>query len=117
MIAARILPAVLALWLLPAAAAYARPTVDVDAAKVLARQNNCFKCHSIGKDNEGPAWKKVAHKYNGKSEAEDRLIEHLTSGEMARFPDGHQEEHKVVRTEPPRDREQVRNLVDWILSL
>ena len=90
---------------------------DVDAAKALARQNNCFKCHAIEKEKDGPAWKKVAEKYKGKDNAEARLIEHITSGEKAKFPDGHEEEHKIVQTSPPKDMAQIKNLVDWILSL
>jgi cytochrome c len=117
MISPKSLPTLLVLCLLPLAGASASQRVDVDAARVLARQNNCFRCHSIGKDNEGPAWKKVARKYQGQPDAEERLVEHVTSGEKARFPDGHEEEHRIVRTEPPRDLEQIRNLVDWILSL
>ena len=96
---------------LPAAA------VDVDAAKALARENNCFKCHAVEKDKDGPAYKKVAEKYKGKSEAEARLIEHLTTGEKAKFPDGHEEEHKIIKTTPPKDMDQIKNLVEWILSL
>ena len=95
----------------------ARAAVDVDAAKALARQNNCFKCHAIDKEKDGPAWKKVAEKYKGKDNAEARLVEHITSGEKAKFPDGHEEEHKVVQTSPPKDMAQIKNLVDWILSL
>jgi cytochrome c len=95
--------------------AYADP--DVEAAKALARQNNCFKCHSVEKEKDGPAWKKVAEKYKGKADAEARLIEHITSGEKAKFPDGHEEEHKIVQTTPPKDAGQIKNLVDWILSL
>lgn len=95
----------------------ARADVDVEAAKALARQNNCFKCHSIEKEKDGPAWKKVAEKYKGKENAEARLIEHITSGEKAKFPDGHEEEHKIVQTSPPKDMSQIKNLVDWILSL
>ena len=91
--------------------------VDVDAAKALARQNNCFKCHSVEKEKDGPAWKKVAEKYKGKDDAETRLIEHITTGEKAKFPDGHEEEHKIVQTTPPKDASQIKNLVDWILSL
>ena len=91
--------------------------VDVDAAKALARQNNCFKCHAIEKDKDGPAWKKVAEKYKGKDNGETRLIEHITSGEKAKFPDGHEEEHKIVETSPAKDMAQIKNLVDWILSL
>ena len=95
----------------------ASAAVDVEAAKALARQNNCFKCHAVDKEKDGPAWKKVAEKYKGKDNAEARLVEHITSGEKAKFPDGHEEEHKIVQTSPPKDMAQIKNLVDWILSL
>jgi cytochrome c len=97
-------------------AATTAQAVDVEAAKALARQNNCLKCHAIEKDKDGPAYKKVAEKYKGKANAEARLIEHITSGEKAKFPDGHEEEHKIVKTSPPKDMEQIKNLVQWILS-
>jgi cytochrome c len=90
--------------------------VDADAAKSLAKQNNCMKCHAIDKEKDGPAFKKVAEKYKGKANAEARLMEHITSGEKAKFPDGHEEEHKIVKTSPPKDMEQVKNLVQWILA-
>lgn len=99
--------------LLLAPAAHA---VDADAAKALAKQNNCFKCHAIDKEKDGPAYKKVAEKYKGKANAEARLIEHITSGEKAKFPDGHEEEHKIVKTSPPKDMEQIKNLVQWVLA-
>jgi cytochrome c len=92
----------------------AASAVDADAARTLARQSNCFKCHAIDKDKDGPAWKKVAEKYKGKPGAEDKLIKHITSGEKAKFPDGHEEDHAIVKT---KDQGQIRNLVDWILSL
>jgi cytochrome c len=104
---------VAAAWACSTAAA----TVDVDAAKALAKQNNCFKCHSVTKELDGPAYQKVAEKYKGKANAETRLIEHITSGEKAKFADGHEEEHKIVKTSPPKDMEQIRNLVQWILAL
>jgi cytochrome c len=90
--------------------------VDEEAAKQLAKQNNCFKCHSITKEKDGPAYKKVAEKYKGKANAEARLIEHITSGEKAKFPDGHEEEHKIVKTSPPKDMAQIKNLVQWVLA-
>ena len=90
--------------------------VDVDAAKALAKQNNCLKCHAIDKDKDGPSYKSVAAKYKGNANAEARLIEHITSGEKAKFPDGHEEEHKIVKTSPPKDMAQIKNLVGWILS-
>jgi len=99
--------------LLLAPAAHA---VDADAAKALAKQNNCFKCHAVDKEKDGPAYHKVAEKYKGKADAEKRLIEHITSGEKAKFPDGHEEEHKIVKTSPPKDMEQIKNLVQWVLA-
>lgn len=99
------------LTLVPAAHA-----VDIDAARSLAKQNNCFKCHAADKEKDGPAYKKVAEKYRGKANAEERLAEHLTSGEKAKFPDGHEEEHKIVKTSPPKDMAQIKNLVQWVLS-
>jgi cytochrome c len=87
---------------------------DEEAAKALARQNNCFKCHGVDKKKDGPAWREVAAKYKGKADAEQRLITHITSGEKAKFPDGHEEDHKIVKAQDPAE---VKNLVDWILSL
>lgn len=92
---------------------------DADAAKALARQNNCLKCHSVDKDNkdkDGPSFKKTAEKYKGKPGAEARLVEHITTGEKAKFPDGHEEEHKIIKTNPPKDMAQVKNLIQWILE-
>jgi len=94
----------------------AHAEVDVEAAKALARQNNCLKCHAVDKDKDGPAYNKVAEKYKGKANAETRLIEHIMSGEKAKFPDGHEEEHKIVKTSPPKDMAQIKNLVQWILA-
>ena len=94
----------------------AHAAVDVDAAKALAKQNNCFKCHAIDKDKDGPSYHSVAEKFKGKPNAEAKLINHITSGEKAKFPDGHEEEHKIVKTSPPKDPEQIKNLVDWILA-
>lgn len=90
--------------------------VDAEAALQLARANNCLKCHSVTKDKDGPAYHKVAEKYKGKPNAEERLIEHITSGEKAKFPDGHEEEHKIVKTSPPKDMAQIKNLVQWVLA-
>lgn len=87
--------------------------VDVDAAKGLARQNSCFKCHSVDKEKDGPTFIKVAAKYKGKADAEAKLVHHLTSGEKAKFPDGHEEEHKIIQT---KDAAAIKNLVNWILA-
>ena len=98
-------------------AALGTPTVshavDAVAAEALARQQNCLKCHSVDKKKEGPTFKETAAKYKGKNEAEQRLITHITTGEKARFADGHEEEHKIIKASAG----DTRNLVQWILSL
>jgi cytochrome c len=92
----------------------ATAAVDVEAAKTLARANNCFKCHGETKDKEGSSFVKIAQKYSGKADAESKLANHLTSGEKAKFADGHEEPHKVINT---KDAAEIKNLVSWILSV
>jgi cytochrome c len=86
---------------------------DADAAQELAKQNNCAKCHAPEKKKDGPSFKETAAKYKGKPEGEDRIVKHLTTGEKAKFPDGHEEEHKRVKA---KDVSDVKNLAAWILS-
>jgi cytochrome c len=88
--------------------------LDADAAQTLARQSGCFKCHSVDKHKDGPAYRDVAAKYKGNAEAQAKLIHHITSGERVKFPDGHEEDHKIVKSKDPAE---IKNLVDWILSL
>ncbi len=87
---------------------------DEEAARALARQSNCFKCHSVDKKKDAPPWREVAAKYKGKADAEAKLTHHITSGERVKFEDGHEEDHKIVASKDPA---QIKNLVDWILSL
>jgi cytochrome c len=96
-----------------ALATQAAVAVDVPAAEATARQNNCFKCHGVEKKKDGPAYHDVAEKYKGKADAEARLTTHLTTGEKAKFPDGHEEEHKIVKVKDPAE---LKNLIGWILS-
>jgi cytochrome c len=88
--------------------------VDVKAAETLARQSRCMKCHAVDVKKEGPAWKGVAAKYLGSVGAEERLYLHLTTGRKARFDDGHEEDHPIIKT---ADRDRINNLVNWVLSL
>ncbi len=90
--------------------------LDEAAATATARQNNCFNCHAVSKpnpDKDGPLYKDVAAKYKGKPDAVERLKTHLTTGEKAKFPDGHEEAHKIVKV---KDAAELQNLVEWILS-
>jgi len=88
--------------------------VDVNAAETLARQSGCLKCHSVDTKKDAPAWKDVAAKYLGSVGAEDKLYKHVTTGRKAKFADGHEESHPIVKT---RDPDRIDNLVNWILSL
>jgi cytochrome c len=87
---------------------------DEAAARDLAQSSGCFKCHGVDKKKDGPALRDVAAKYKGVQDAETKLIYHVTSGEMVKFDDGHEEHHKKVKTGSASD---TRNLVQWILAL
>ena len=87
---------------------------DADAAMALAKESGCNKCHAVEKRKDGPALRDVAAKYKDDASAPDKLAHHITSGEMVKFDDGHKEAHKKVKTQ---DVAQIKNLVDWVLSL
>lgn len=90
---------------------------DAAAAEAMARQNGCFKCHTIDKKKEGKdgaPYHEIAAKYKGKPGAEARLYTHITTGEKAKFPDGHEEDHKIIKS---KDEKEIKNLISWVLSL
>jgi cytochrome c len=105
-------------WTLLGAAFLTTPVIasasDAAAARDLAQASGCFKCHGVDKKKDGPALRDVAAKYKGAQDAEGKLINHVTSGEMVKFDDGHEEHHKKVKTDSPTE---TRNLVQWILDL
>ena len=88
--------------------------VDADAAMALAKKNDCFKCHAIDKTKKGPAYKKVAAKYKGKTaEGEEKILKNITTGPKVKLEDGTEEEHKIIDSKDPKA---IKNLIDWILS-
>jgi cytochrome c len=87
--------------------------VDADAANALAKQNDCFKCHSVEKTKKGPSYKKIAAKYKDKADGEEKLIKNFTTGPKVKLEDGTEEDHKIVDT---KDQKQLKNLAQWILS-
>jgi cytochrome c len=96
------------------AAAGAAQALTADDAQTLARQSGCFKCHAVDKKKDAPAYRDVAAKYAGNKDAEAKLTHHITSGERVKFEDGHEEDHKIVKSKDPVA---IKNLVDWILAL
>jgi cytochrome c len=94
-----------------ATAAHAAP--DPEAAQAVMRKSDCFKCHAVDKKKDGPPFKEVAKKYKGKSEAEDKLVKHITTSPTVEI-DGKKEEHRAIKT---KDAGEIKNVVQWILSL
>jgi cytochrome c len=91
--------------------------VDADAAMQLARVNGCFRCHAIDRVKTGPAFKSVAEGYRDRyADGLAREDSHLTAGDMFVFA-GNVDKHRVLRTNPPNDPAQLKNLIDWILTL
>ncbi len=86
--------------------------VDVAAAEALAKKSNCTKCHSVDKKKDGPPYKETAAKYKGKSDAEAKLVKHVTTGPKIKI-DGVEEEHQIVKT---KDDAEILNLVRYVLS-
>jgi cytochrome c len=108
-IAASMLFAFLAVAVMPAGAA----TIDADAAKALAKKNQCFKCHAVDKSKKGPSLKKISAKYKGKADGESKLIQNFTTSPKVKLADGTEEDHKVIDT---KDMNEMKNLANWILS-
>ena len=68
----------------------------------------------MDKKKEAKSLTEISKSLKGKADAEAKLLHHLTSGEMVKFDDGKEEEHKVIKT---KDKAAIKNLTDWILSL
>ena len=87
-------------------------SVDVAAAEALAKRSNCTKCHSVDKKKDGPPYKETAAKYKGKSDAEAKLLKHITTGPTIKI-DGVEEQHQIVKTKVDSE---IKNLVQYILT-
>jgi cytochrome c len=94
-------------------ASFANAAVDADAAQALLKKSDCFKCHAVDKKKDGPAFKETAKKYKGKPDAEDKLTKHITLEPMIEI-DGQKEKHKAIKS---KDAAEIKNIVQWMLSL
>ncbi|MCX7176139.1 MAG: c-type cytochrome [Proteobacteria bacterium] len=91
----------------------ANAAVDEAAAKALAKSSDCFKCHAADKDKKGPSLKKIAAKYKGKADGEEKVLKFMTSAPMVKLDDGKEDKHAVVDS---KDAAALKNLAGWILS-
>lgn len=96
-----------------ASAGPAMAAVDAEAAQALAKKNECLKCHSVDKEKKAPSYKKIAAKYKGKPDGEEKAIKNMTTGPKVKLDDGTEEEHKIINT---KDMDAIKNLANWILA-
>ena len=45
------------------------------------------------------------------------MLTHLTTAPKVKLSDGSEEEHKIVKTSPAKDEAQIKNMIQYILSL
>lgn len=86
---------------------------DAEAAEGLARQSGCYKCHAVDKKKVGPSFKDTAAKYKADKDAVAKLQKHITGEGKMKNEQGKEEPHPAVKSKKPDD---IRNLLDWILS-
>ena len=86
---------------------------DDAAAKSLMKANDCTKCHAVDKTKKGPSLKKIAEKYKGKSDAQEKMLKSITTGPKVKLEDGTEEEHKIIDT---KDQAALKNLIEFILA-
>ena len=103
---------VLALAVVFSGAVMIADAADDAAAEALMKKSGCFKCHSVDKKKDGPAYKEVAAKMKGKPDAEEKLYTHLTTHPKVKV-EGKEETHDSLKT---KDEKEIRNVVAYILS-
>ncbi len=96
----------------------AQAAPDAEAAQAVLKKNDCGKCHSLDKDKKGPSLKKIAAKYKGKPDGEEKTIKNMTTGLKVKLDDGTEEEHKVIKLDPKKADEmaQIKNIAEYILT-
>ncbi len=86
---------------------------DAEAAQALIKKSACTTCHAADKDKIGPSYKKIAAKYKGKADAEEKLTKFITTGPKVKAADGSESDHKAINT---KDAKEIKNVVQWILA-
>ena len=79
------------------------------ADDALAKKHNCLACHQIDKKSVGPAYKDVAKKYKGQSDAVAKLSEKVKKGGKGVWGPVPMPPNATV---PDAD---IQKLVKWIL--
>jgi cytochrome c len=93
--------------------AAAQSQVNAAAAQALAKKSDCLKCHALDKDKKAPSYQKIAAKYKGKPDGEEKVIKNMTTGPKVKLVDGTEDDHPIIETKDPAA---LKNLAGWILS-
>jgi cytochrome c len=86
---------------------------DEEAVMALTKKSDCTKCHAADKDKIGPSYKKIAAKYKGKADAEEKVTKTITTASKVKLANGTELDHKTVNT---KDAKEIKNLAQWILA-
>jgi cytochrome c len=96
---------------LASASAAAAPDEDFDRSYRLAGDKGCFDCHALGRTDAGPSFRAIAQRYRFNAQQRQRLPAVIRGGSA-----GHWGDRFVMWPQPRLNDDEVRQLVDWILS-
>lgn len=91
----------------------ASAALDEASVEPYLKKAGCFKCHAMDKTKKGPSYKKIAEKFKGKPDAEEKIIKNLTTSPKVKLEDGTEEDHKEVDT---KDKNDLKVITKWILT-
>jgi cytochrome c len=103
----RLLPLTL---LLTAAAAFADEPVGDQTGLKLVQRYNCQQCHSIDRSLSGPSFQAIAKRYASDPNARNEVAANILNGSTGAWG-------PVPMAPVAVSKEDLRRLVDWILSL
>jgi cytochrome c len=85
-------------------------TTAMADAEALAKAKGCYACHDVNAKKVGPAFKDVAKKYAGKSDAVAHLSESIKKGGVGEWGNVPMPPQNVTD-------EETKKLAEWVLSL
>lgn len=80
------------------------------ANKALAEKNGCLGCHAVAVKLVGPAYKDVAAKYVGQSDAAEMLANRIRSGGSGKWGE------MAMPAQPALSQADAKRLAVWILG-
>lgn len=80
------------------------------ANEALARKNDCLGCHAVATKLVGPAFKDVAAKYAGQSDAVEQLTQSILNGGVGKWGD------MPMPAQSKLSATDVKKLAQWILN-